>query len=80
MPIDLETDADSHLSIRQEIERKYLKVLSDRLAEHERGELSLKALQTCFYSVRDTVSGIVEQDDFFEVCADFEQYFKEHRE
>tara|TARA_B100000749_G_C18437102_1_gene470553 strand:- start:1004 stop:1246 length:243 start_codon:yes stop_codon:yes gene_type:complete len=77
---EAEVGADSHLSIRKEVERKYLKVLADRLAEHERGELSLKALQTCFYSVRDTVSGIVEPDDFFEVCDDFEQYFKEHRE
>jgi hypothetical protein len=71
-------ELDEDFRIGRELERKYLTALLDRLAEHERGEITLPALKTAYYSVRDTVSGLVNWNSFNEVMADFETYFKEH--
>ena len=69
---------DEDLRFGRELERKYLEVLMNRLAEHERGEITLETLQACFYSVRDTITGLVNWGDLNEIMSEFEAYFKEN--
>lgn len=63
-------EADEHLGIKMELERKYLDALGHVAARMDMGEISQEAGIEAFNAVFQTVSGLVEWEDLNEVMAE----------
>ena len=68
---------DEQYELTAELERKYLDTLSDVLARHEAGEISLESMMEAFLAVYNTVSGLVDWDDLNEIMQEYNLYTRQ---